>query len=356
MALLHVYKPQVAAAATSIILIAAIIILPTWAAILPLMVLCLVAYWLHRSQLLEQQFVVNRKERLLIVAPHQDDCVISAAGLAQQVIKNGGTVTIVYVTQDEHYTATRQKECINSWKLAGVTAANLLQWNILPGLFEQNSRKIYSAATKLQTIVDELQPTTIVFPLFEGGHSQHDIVHHIITKMIVINPAVTLLEAPMYNLYYAIGHTPHKWLKIATKILSLGLAKYYNPREGIDGRPVLVLNMTKAEQMTKQQMLRLFKSQGGASLANAFGHNDRFYRYQPTPFKAQAFDYQKNLASYIEKIYNALPQPIARLLFGGKYCCFGCTTGITNLQTVLQSDSIVIPGRFEVAEETAVAV
>lgn len=357
MAALHIYKPQSAALLLSVVLCVGIVLLPAELATMPFLLLCYTAYLLHRSLHVSLPLQVRQAERLLILAPHQDDCVISAGGLALQTIKHGGRVKVVYLTQDEaEQKDIRQKECMNSWRLAGVPAADLIQLNILPGLFEQNSRKIDATAERLQAIVDDYQPTTVVFPLFEGGHRHHDISHHIATRLLHFHYSVVLLEAPMYNLYYSIKNTPHKLLKLLTRLFSLGFAKYHNPKEGVDGRPIFELKMTKAEKLTKQQMLRAFKSQGGASLATAFGHNDRFYRYTPMPFKAQAFDYDNNLAAYIERLYNMLPRPIAKLVFGGKYCCFGCTTGITNLTEELQQQSIIIPGHFEAAEQTAVAV
>ena len=50
-----------------------------------------------------QKFVVGHAERLLILAPHPDDETLSAAGLAQQVMSNGGTVRSVVVTAGDAY-------------------------------------------------------------------------------------------------------------------------------------------------------------------------------------------------------------------------------------------------------------
>ena len=186
MTVVHLYKPQSAAFAVSCILLTGMLLLPFWFAALALPLVFITVFLLHRSQSLEQSFTLQRKERLLIIAPHQDDCVISAAGLALQTLQKGGTVKVVYLSQEAGQQAIiRQKECEKSWHLAGVSSNQLLQLNLLPELFEHNSQKINHAASVLQTVVDDYQPSTIVFPLFEGGHKHHDIAHHIVTNMLV---------------------------------------------------------------------------------------------------------------------------------------------------------------------------
>ncbi|WGS84500.1 PIG-L family deacetylase [Methylomonas sp. UP202] len=51
----------------------------------------------------EQALDVGRGERLLILAPHPDDESLSAAGLAQRVFANGGSVRSVVVTSGDAY-------------------------------------------------------------------------------------------------------------------------------------------------------------------------------------------------------------------------------------------------------------
>ncbi len=58
----------------------------------------------------EQHLVVNKGERLLVLAPHPDDETLSSAGLISQVFEHGGTVREVVVTAGDAYVDAVQLE------------------------------------------------------------------------------------------------------------------------------------------------------------------------------------------------------------------------------------------------------
>ena len=64
-----------------------------------LALLCLWA-WL-RTFALERRSDWPKPERLLILAPHEDDCVISAGGIGARNVKLGGVTRVLHLAPDE---------------------------------------------------------------------------------------------------------------------------------------------------------------------------------------------------------------------------------------------------------------
>lgn len=58
----------------------------------------------------EAKLAINARERLLVLAPHPDDESLSAAGLMQQVMDQGGSVRVVVVTAGDAYVDAVQQQ------------------------------------------------------------------------------------------------------------------------------------------------------------------------------------------------------------------------------------------------------
>ena len=74
--------------------------------------------------------------RLLILAPHEDDCVISAGGVGAQNSRIGGTTRIVYLAPDEApgMAERRAGEAREAWRVAGVIGDDVRHVDLLPPL------------------------------------------------------------------------------------------------------------------------------------------------------------------------------------------------------------------------------
>src|SRR5262245_2836584 len=87
--------------------------------------LVLLALYFSRPRLLEQPF-----RDVLILAAHQDDCVIMAGEYAIESISAGKQVRVVYLTCGDREIGsqraqTRMQEAIASWREIGVDEGNL---------------------------------------------------------------------------------------------------------------------------------------------------------------------------------------------------------------------------------------
>lgn len=292
----------------------------------------------------EKPFEFNMPEKLLILSPHQDDCVLMAGGLGLKNIKLGGSVRILYLTQGEsdEVAKVRKQECIDAWQIAGLDSENLYQLDILPRLYESSCRKkIDSARSKLQAQIDEYKPTMVVFPLFEGGHRHHDITNYIASFLLKFPKKTLLIEAPLYSIHYSLISTPQKIFKLVARFFLLNLVAYYPSTESIDTRKILTLKMSREELLIKKQMLLAFSSQNGKALAENYGYQDRLVNWWPSKYKATAFNYDKNLAFFIAKMYEKLPYKLASAIYPTDIASHGYEYGITNLNNELIDDSML---------------
>src|SRR5512135_2469650 len=78
------------------------------------------AWW--RTRMLERWMAWPGPERLLVLAPHEDDCVIGAGGIGAAIRRLGGRVRIVYLAPDESpgIAEVRSHEARAAWREAGV--------------------------------------------------------------------------------------------------------------------------------------------------------------------------------------------------------------------------------------------
>lgn len=93
---------------------------------------------LSKIYLKEKTIYLNRHEKILIVAPHQDDCAICAGGFGLRNLQLGGETHIAYVANEStpHLTETRTAEAEESWRLSG--APRFYHMNLLPNIFERD--------------------------------------------------------------------------------------------------------------------------------------------------------------------------------------------------------------------------
>jgi LmbE family N-acetylglucosaminyl deacetylase len=291
---------------------------------------------LTRLRKLEKWVDWNSPERLLVIAPHQDDCVICAGGLGIRNAHLGGVTHIVYLVQDlDRNTADkRRNEVISAWGLAGITEASLEHHNLLPALYEHNPSRLAGAATELAKIINGFNPTVIVMPLFEGGHIHHDLTNYLVSQFLSPSTDVRVLEAPEYSPFVSLKLTPHRIIALCVRWL-FGVVAYYGPPDGIDGRVILKLRLTQDELELKRSMLARFESQNGPSLAATRCYPDRFVPWAPSMRKNVPFDFHSSYLHFVLRLSRAISRRWAIMLFPVQMGTIGKEPGITNLRDEL---------------------
>ena len=282
----------------------------------------------------EGRIALDRAEKVLIVAPHQDDCVLAAGGFGLRNRRLGGETHIVYLVQpdDPQMAATRSEEALSAWQIADVDARHLSHLSLLPAAGPLSLSDIERAAATLQTLVDAVAPSIVVTPLFEGGHLHHDVAHHIVTRMLVLPEGARIYECPLYSPYFSLWRTPHAALAQLARFAFVGRLAYYPKSEGAGVGHMLNLRLSRDELRTKREMLRAFRSQNGEALACHHGYADRLVLWRPQPFRATPFAYRGSRPWLVERLQSALPGRWALRLLPGEPCTIGLERGITDLQ------------------------
>lgn len=155
---------------------------------------------------------------VLIVAPHPDDEVIGCAGLIQQCLNNGQSVTVVILTGgdkshenccdlDENTIVENRRSL--SRKAAGILGLplkNLYFLNYPDGsvAFED------SETDKLKQLIEDLRSDSIFIPHKGEGWSDHIEVGNILRKLITDKNEIRLYEYCVWFWYYNARHIDWK--------------------------------------------------------------------------------------------------------------------------------------------------
>lgn len=271
-----------------------------------LLVLGVVA--LARIARLERWIEWNEPGRLLILAPHEDDCVIAAGGLGLRNIRLGGVTRIVYLARDETpgLPERRRAEARAAWRIAGLGEADLAFLDLMPPLERRDPARLRAAEAALRAIIEDFAPTTIVMPAFEGGHIHHDMVAALVSRIVGPSDRIAVFEAPEYTPYASLTRTPHRVLALAARWL-LGLVAYNGPPDGVDGRTVLKLRLTPEELDTKRRMLAAFESQNAPSLVATRGYPDRLVVHDAARRPDRPFDFERSYLRLVLMLRRRVP-------------------------------------------------
>lgn len=277
-------------------------------------------------------FSLKKAERILIFAPHQDDCVLMACTLVAENEQLGGKSRIVYLTQDEDEddSKVRALECERAWGAAKCTP-ELLQFNELPAIFTTDHHKVENAIKFIQDQLVQYYPTVVVFPHFEGGHKHHDLTHYLVTMNASACGRALYLEAPLYSPYLSIVDTPLRVLKYIIKLLTLSIISYYEPPETIDQDPLLVHRCAPELLERKKAALSEFRSQNGDALSRNHGFVDRFKRWKPARYRPSAFIYKGSVPDRLRRLQQIMPSQLAVRILPGYFHAHGLFEGITDL-------------------------
>ena len=297
-------------------------------------VLSVFAAWsLIRIAMIERPRTWAQPARLLILVPHEDDCVIAAGGIGVRNGRLGGVTRVVYLAPDETpgLPEIRAAEARAAWAYAGLPESDLRHVSLLPPLRSRNPAKLREAAVALRATIDDFGPTTIVVPMFEGGHVQHDMLAALLGLIVTAEDRFEVFEAPEYSPYVSLNNTPHRIIALCARWL-FGLVSYYGPPDGIDGRSVELFQLAPAELDLKRRMLACFVSQNAPSLVLTRAYPDRLVRMKFDRHWGQPFDFAHSYLRLALAARRVLPRAIAAGLFPGATGTVGRDNAVTDWQ------------------------
>jgi len=289
----------------------------------------LAGWALSRLAVLERWTDWREPQRLLILSPHEDDCVISSGGIGARNQALGGATRIVYLAPDETpgLPERRAVEARAAWRQAGLAPEDLVHLDLLPRLRQRDPQKLRAAGERLRAIIDDFQPTVLVMPMFEGGHIHHDMVVGLIGTIVTPADTFTVYEAPEYSPYASLSFTPHRVIGLCTRWL--GLVSYYGPPDGIDQRPVLKVRLTTSELHAKRRMLGEFVSQNAPSLMETRAYPDRLVRWTPG-MRRHPFELSGSFLAFVLAARRVLPAAIVDRLLPVEHGTIGREPALTD--------------------------
>lgn len=302
---------------------------------------CLSAWALWRIGIVERDFAWETPGRLLILAPHEDDCVISAGGIGARNRRLGGVTRIAYLAPDEKpgMAERRAEEARAAWRLAGVEPGDLRHLDLLPPLFVHDPQRLRTAAATLRSIIDEFKPTAIVMPMFEGGHIQHDMTAALVGTILTPEDRFDVFEAPEYSPYTSLNNTPHRIVALCGRWL-LGLVSYYGPPDGIDSRTVLTARLDADDLACKRRMLAAFESQNAPSLVATRSYPDRLVRWDASRLRRHPYEFRHSYLRFALAARRLLPRRLASGLLPVYHGAIGRKEPVTDWAKEWSLDSV----------------
>jgi LmbE family N-acetylglucosaminyl deacetylase len=243
----------------------------------------------------------------------------------------GGTTRIVYLAPDETpgMAERRAAEARAAWQVAGVEGDDVIHLDLLPPLRQRDPHKLRRAADRLRSIIDDFRPTTIVMPMFEGGHVHHDMVAALMSVVVTGDDRFDVFEAPEYSPYASLWHTPHRIVALCSRWL-FGLVSYYGPPDGIDGRPVCRYRLAPDDLAAKRRMLAAFASQNAPSLVATRSYPDRLVSFDRNARRTVPFDFRWSYLRLALAMRRLLPSRLVDRLLPVQLGTIGRECNLTN--------------------------
>jgi len=297
-------------------------------------VLAAFSFWsIWRIRALENACSWAPPGRLLIFAPHEDDCTIAAGAVGARNCRLGGATRIVYLAPDEApgRPAIRAAEARAAWAIAGLAGDDLQQLPVLPPLRQPSPSNLHSAAAALRAVIDKFKPDAIIVPMFEGGHIHHDMLAALMGVIVRPSDRFTVFEAPEYGPYVSINNTPHRIIALCARWL-LGLVSYYGPPDGVDSRPIEQFRLDPADLEAKRRMLACFTSQNAPSLVATRSYPDRVVRMKLDRQWRRPFDFERSYLRFAIGARRLLPPALINALLPSQFGTIGREGTLTDWQ------------------------
>jgi LmbE family N-acetylglucosaminyl deacetylase len=231
---------------------------------------------------------------LLILAAHQDDCVIMAGEFAVHVAEQSGNVKVAYLTcgdsdRNSERAKVRREEALRAWGMIGVPKEDIFFLGLPaaktvegPCLITPADKEI--ACRTLRTLVNRLpERSTIFIPADGEAHVDHRLLRAISLAIIKELPPekYDVYEAAEYNCYYSLFRGPGRALSYVLKCMPVfsrfSWLSHRTERAHFPSGPRPLSLPPNMDRLNKKiEMLRQFRSEGTELLVKYFGHPDRF--------------------------------------------------------------------------------
>jgi len=239
-------------------------------------------------------------DRILVIAPHIDDEILSSAGFMQEALSKGAQVEIVYLTNgDNNYFSiikenknfkqtpndfialgeTRMKEAQEATSVLGISSSSLIflgypdgglkslysanfftpyihkasQLNYNPYTNTYHKAQLYTGVNlynDLKEIINQFQPTMIIVPNSRDMNTDHQAAYHFVTSALESNDKRIKLYG--YLVHYR-NYPPEKGLHLNDLI--------YPPSKLFTKEGWLSFDLTQEEEQKKLEALNKNQSQ-----------------------------------------------------------------------------------------------
>ena len=190
----------------------------------------------------------------MIVAPHPDDETIGAG--IWMARHRDIRITLLHITDgsprdpsdafaagfasSQAYADERRRELDRALSLIRIGPKQLRRFSYLD---KESHLHIPELIARMVTLIEELQPTAVLSPAYEGGHPDHD------TAAFAVAVARRHITRSFCHLEYRLYHADPSGAMVTEKFLPQPM------------NPVEVYRLTKDEQKIKRRMLASFRTQ-----------------------------------------------------------------------------------------------
>jgi hypothetical protein len=243
--------------------------------------------------LFSRRRVLNEPLRdVLILAAHQDDCVIMAGEYAIEAAKAGREVRVVYLTCGDREVGSerarkRMQEAIAAWKGVGVEETKLeclgLVNSSMGGPSLVKAEELEAARLRLAQITRAApREAAVIIPAAGEAHHDHRMLRRVALEALRNSGRtdLMLLETPEYNAYYSLWHSPLRGLAYLGRCVPV-MGRFvggraYNSAGFVHGGAGFVLRPDAQRQQRRNEMLAAFESEDPQKLIRLFGEPATF--------------------------------------------------------------------------------
>jgi LmbE family N-acetylglucosaminyl deacetylase len=239
---------------------------------------------------------------VLILAAHQDDCVVMAGEYAIAAAETGRTVAILYLTNgdsretnaDSDRARKRNAEAIAAWGSIGVQRERICFLGMpaapISGPSKITAEQIRIAKSRILQSIQELPRESAVFlPAVAESHVDHRTLRQIALEALreCGRNDLQIFEAPEYNAYISLARMPQKTLiailagiPLVRRWAGTMRSRMAAPEEFASGGAAWVMPVDQCRIQIKRRMLEMFESEDGNRLVRMFGGRGRVRKIQ----------------------------------------------------------------------------
>lgn len=191
-------------------------------------------------------------DRILILAPHQDDEILGCGCFIQQALQRGSKVKCIFMT-DGSKSSNGDIDEVTLAEIRKAEASKVAE-NLnmeVPEFIDREDGSLdhrdIEAANKILKIINEFQPNVILFPYFLDGHKDHSGVSGILIR------AVNMMKNTDAIRFFA--------YEINSPITVYGITHYVDCTCFMEGK-IDILKMYKSQTMSFESILLMNKLNG----------------------------------------------------------------------------------------------